>query len=160
MLGRKDITLPVSHIEGKKSSIDVNSRQIRQQCKSDLLEIFLNLFASPKILRINCFSFTIRYNDKRGVLKEVGAIYVLFIPGFCALQLEADKRRYRWVMDKLISGHYIFYQCIVASLVIVVFFNYTIIIRYNMLLLHRILNQYCMYIIKFTDKYCLLLTCM
>ena len=94
------------------------------------------------------------------MLKEVGAIYVVFIRGFCALQLEADKRRYRWVMDKLISGHYIFYQYIVASLVIVVFFNYIIIIRYNMLLLHRILNQYCMYIIKFTDKYCLLLTCM
>ena len=55
-------------------------------------------------------------------------------------------------MDKSITDHYIFYKYIVASLVIVVivsenlffFFNYISIIRYNMLLLHRILIQYCM----------------
>lgn len=54
------------------------------------------------------------------MLKEVGATYVVFIRGFCALQPAADKRRYRWFMDNLISGHYIFYQYIVATLVIIV----------------------------------------
>ena len=54
-------------------------------------------------------------------------------------------------MDKSITGHYIFYKDIVASLVIVVivsgffsFPNYISIISYNMRLLHRILIQYCM----------------
>ena len=49
-------------------------------------------------------------------------------------------------MDKSITDHYIFYKYIVASLVIVVIVSgnfFFLITRYNMLLLHRMLIQYC-----------------
>ena len=55
-------------------------------------------------------------------------------------------------MDKSIPDHYIFYKYIVASLIIAVmvsgelffFKNYMSLLTYNMLLLHRILIEYCM----------------
>ena len=61
-------------------------------------------------------------------------------------------------MDKSITENYIFYKCIVTSLVIVVmvsgelfsfFKNYMSLIIHDMLLLHRILIQYCISVSTF-----------
>ena len=88
-----------------------------------------------------------------------------------AAKSQSDCKDHQWFqnrfnkMDTSITDHYIFYLYIVASVVIVVtvswiffFFNYTSIIRHNMLLLHRMLNQYYMTVYYQIYRYLILLT--
>ena len=57
------------------------------------LEYFLSYLVVPYFVNQLFFSFTIRYNNKEGVPKEVWCEIVVFIRGFCAVQLAVDKRR-------------------------------------------------------------------
>ena len=55
------------------------------------VEYFFSYLLVPNF--INQWFLVSRYNNK-GIPKEVGVIYVVFIHEFCAVQLAVDKHRY------------------------------------------------------------------